>query len=201
MWPDHRPVPGYPDLADRGPGPVVEDLANRASVAAQRGQQTLHGGHRSPAGSVADLQGQGQAVVGNHGTEHALGTRLDHGATGTCPDEAGAGPRRAGDMEGLGPHGGQEAGASLAAAQPDPAGGQAVQRHRPDGNPATVHSWNLRRQVHLAGVGQGPGHVVGLQRMVGRQVAIDFAGFRSIFVMEDLKNTTALPLEYVGSGA
>ena len=43
--------------------------------------------------------------------------------------------------------------------------------------------------------------MVGLQRMVGRQVAIDFAGFRSIFVMEDLKNTTALPLEYVGSGA
>jgi len=31
--------------------------------------------------------------------------------------------------------------------------------------------------------------------------AIDFAGFRSIFVMEDLKNTTALPLDYVGSGA
>jgi len=27
--------------------------------------------------------------------------------------------------------------------------------------------------------------------------AIDFAGFRSIFVMEDLKSTTALPLDYL----
>ncbi|MEC9000767.1 MAG: Lrp/AsnC family transcriptional regulator [Actinomycetota bacterium] len=31
--------------------------------------------------------------------------------------------------------------------------------------------------------------------------AVDFAGFRSIFVMEDLKSTTALPLDYVDGAA
>ena len=102
--------------------------------------------------------------------EHTFGPRL-HYETRRGLHDPGTHPSGSGNQERLSLHRRKEAPAFIGRGEGRPPLGQVGERHAPDRNPATVDHWNLVGEIDPTRSLRCLGHVMGLHRMLGMQIA------------------------------